>query len=372
MTVPDVSGLTPLITSAAKVESLGDLEELLRIVAAQAKVATGAEYAAIGVIGSHDVLSEFIYDGIDAHQAKLIGHPPVGRGVLGTVVREKKAMVLDEISHHPDSVGFPEHHPEMQSFLGVPVAVGNKVFGNLYLTNKEGGFTDHDLEVTTALSHIAGAAVQTARLQTRLRNIAVVEDRQRIARDLHDSVIQDLFATGLALQGLANSISSEDIAVQLHRAIDTLDESVNALRSFVFELKESSRTPMRLDESLQQLVARMGATYPSRVQLNIEGDVPDDWDDQLVILATEALSNALRHSHAGRVDIDLVVGESEITLRIGDDGDGFDQNETRVGMGLSNMDARAKALGGELTVESQPGKGTVVVARIPLSGVRRG
>lgn len=367
MSASEVSGLTPLITSAAKVIGADDLGQVLQTLAAQAKEATGAEFAAIGVIGSHDVLSEFIYDGIEAHLAEMIGHAPIGRGVLGTVIREKQPIMLDEISKHPDSVGFPEHHPEMHPFLGVPVAVGDEVFGNLYLTNKEGGFTEHDLEIANALSRIAGAAVQTARLQTRLRRVAIVEDRQRIARDLHDSVIQDIFATGLALQSLASRMTDPETTVLLDQAIDTLDHSVNALRSYVFELRESTRGPLGLDERLQQLVSRMGATYPARVELNIEGEAPDEWDEELVILATEALSNALRHSHAANVEVELAITASYLTLRIVDDGDGFDLGAGRLGMGLSNMAARAQALGGWLTVESKPGEGTVVEAQIPVT-----
>src|SRR5690606_17885133 len=107
---------------------------------------------------------------------------------------ENMTIVLEAISDHPDSVGFPANHPAMISFLGVPVAVADRSFGNLYLTDKEGGFNDDDVVAIEALSRIAGAAVQTARLQSRLRRLAVVEERQRIARDLHDSVIQDLFA----------------------------------------------------------------------------------------------------------------------------------------------------------------------------------
>lgn len=367
MSASEVFDLAPLITSAVKVVGGADLGQVLHTLVAQAKEATGAEYAAIGVIGSHDVLAEFIYEGIDPETAGLIGHPPIGRGVLGTVIREKKPIILEEISEHPDSVGFPDNHPEMHPFLGVPVAVGDEVFGNLYLTNKGDGFTERDLEIASALSRIAGAAVQTARLQTRLRRLAVVEDRQRIARDLHDSVIQDLFAIGLSLQGLASRVADAEVTASLDQAIDTLDDAVNALRRYVFELRESSRAPLGLDDRLQQLVSRMGATYPSRVELNIDGDMPNEWDEDLVILATEALSNALRHSHAAHVEVDLAVTPDQMTLKVTDDGDGFDPDEPHPGMGLANMAARARAMGGWLKVESEYGTGTVVEARIPLS-----
>ncbi len=370
MTSADVSGLTPLISSAAAVEGDADLGRVLHTLASQAIAATGARYAAIGVIGEHGALSEFIYDGIEPALARRIGHPPSGKGVLGTVIKERSTIVLDEITSHPDSVGFPANHPPMHSFLGVPVMVGDEAFGNLYLAEKEGGFNERDIDVAEALSRIAGSAVQTARLNTRLRRVAVVEDRQRIARDLHDSVIQDLFAIGLGLQAVAAKLDDDEVVETLDKSIDTLDGAVNALRGYIFELKETTRITVGLDERLQQMVARMGATYPAHVELTVEGSVGEDWDDEVLMLATEALSNALRHSRSDHVDVHLIGGEQELVLRIVDDGVGFERGSERNGMGLANMQARAKALGGGLLVKTEPGGGTTVEARIPVRGTR--
>jgi len=133
----------------------------------------------------------------------------MGRGVLGTITRTGECILIDDIAEHPDSVGFPQHHPTMKSFLGVPVRAGDSVFGNLYLTDKPEPFTEVDKELVESLAVIAGSAVSTARLHERLRGLALVEDRERIARELHDSVIQEIFAVGLSLQVAASQAETK-------------------------------------------------------------------------------------------------------------------------------------------------------------------
>lgn len=369
--MPDRTGITrlaPLISQAASVEGEADLGRVLRTLVTEVMAATGAPYVAMGVIGEHQVLSDFVYEGITKEHADRIGHLPTGRGVLGTVMRENQTIILERISDHPDSVGFPANHPPMEAFLGVPVSVGGETFGNLYLTDKDGGFTDDDIEVVQAMGRIAGAAIQTARLQGRLRQMAVVEDRQRIARDLHDSVIQDLFAVGLGLQGLGTRIEDEAIAGTLNESIDTLDEAVGTLRRYVFELKDVARPALGMDERIQTLVARMGTVYPANVRLTIEDFESRDSDDELLMIVTEALSNALRHSHAKSVEIELVKEGGDQVLRVRDDGVGFEPApSTGTGMGVANMRTRARGLGGELTISGTQTGGTNVEVRIPVS-----
>lgn len=367
----DRAGLTriaPLIAEAASVEGEADLGKVLRTLVAEVMSATGAPYVALGVIGEHQVLSDFVYQGISQELADHIGHLPTGKGVLGTVIRENETIILSSISEHPDSVGFPEHHPPMEGFLGVPVSVGGEAFGNLYLTDKKGGFTEDDVVVVQALSRIAGAAIQTARLQTRLRHVAVVEDRHRIARDLHDSVIQDLFAVGLGLQGLSARVGEAEIAAVLDGSIDTLDEAVNTLRSYVFELKETTRPTVGLDERIQALVARMGSAYPANVRLSLEDFQSRESDDELILIVTEALSNALRHSQAENVEVSLGREGGDLVLQVVDDGVGFETTEiSQGGMGIANMRTRARGLGGNVQIESRTGEGTKVEVRYPVS-----
>ena len=157
---------------------------------------------------------------------------------------DAKPLRLPDLREHPDSFGFPPHHPPMRSFLGVPIRVRDEVFGNLYLTDKTIGevFTDVDEELVVGLAAAAGVAIENARLHARVQEFALVEDRERIARDLHDTVIQRLFATGLSLQGTARLVRTDaDAAVtRIEAAVDDLDLTVKHIRSAIFKL-ESSR-----------------------------------------------------------------------------------------------------------------------------------
>lgn len=368
--VPLVERLSGLVDAAAAVVGEADLSQVLRRLVTEARSATGASYAALGVIGSHGVLTDFIHEGIDRAEAERIGSLPRGRGVLGTVVREKRTIVVDDISEHPDSYGFPEHHPQMKSFLGVPVRAGDEVYGNLYLTEKAGGFGPEDVVLVEALAVIAGSAVNTARLRDRLTAMAVIEDRHRIARELHDTIIQDLFAIGLSLQGQAERAESESASVILSDAVDRLDASVEALRGYIYELRSTEDERPHLGARLQALAERMAAIYPAQVSVLAETvtALSAGLEDQVLRVAQEAISNALRHSGALRVELTLTNSEQGVTLKVADTGAGFDPDSILGGMGLVNMRERMERIGGSLQVISGPGQGTTVIAFIPLPG----
>jgi signal transduction histidine kinase len=255
----------------------------------------------------------------------------------------------------------------MKSFLGVPVASGGRAFGNLYLTEKEGGFTDEDVMLVEALSRIAGAAVTTFRLQDRLRSIAVGEDRERIARDLHDTVIQDLFAVGLALQGISEQVSDTTAAATIEESIDRLDGVVEALRAYIFELRSRSER-RQLDERLQELVARLGSAYPAAVilEIGVAGFDSGQLEDEVVKFVTEALSNALRHSGATEVDVIVDADDDWGHVTVRDNGIGFEVGSPTAGMGLANMTARAARLGGHIDLTSAPYVGTLVEISLPI------
>lgn len=369
MTSPaQVERLSNLISAAAAVVGEVDLDHVLRRLVTEALATTGARYAALGVLGPHGVLSDFIYEGIDDETARTIGSLPQGRGVLGSVVREKKTIVLDDISAHPDSYGFPEGHPAMGSFLGVPLKAGETVFGNLYMTDKSGGFDDNDVILVEALAVIAGSAVSTARLRDRLKATAIVEDRDRIARDLHDSIIQDLFAVGLGLQGLSARVTGESTSAVLDGAVDQLHTVVETLRKYIYELRAADDYREGLSGMLDDLVERMGNAYPTQISLELHGDIDGieiRISEELLKLVTEAVSNALRHSRAGEVTIVAVRDETGLTISIEDDGDGFNLQGVERGMGLINMRERVQRLGGEFHLEAVPGQGTAVSIRLP-------
>jgi two-component system, NarL family, sensor histidine kinase DevS len=365
---PTFDRLSDLIAAAAGVVEQTDLELVLRRLVTEAIAATGARYGALGVIGEYGVLSDFLYEGIPPDDAIRIGLLPTGHGVLGTVIRLNETIRVDQISSHPDAVGFPEHHPPMGSFLGVPVAVGDIAFGNLYLTEKEGGFTEQDVTVVEALSRIAGAAVKTARLQDRLRRVAVVEDRQRIARELHDSVIQEMFAVGLGLQGLALLMDNPQAEATLLDAVDRLDGSVETLRRYIFELKGRGDSRPTLDDRLQEVIARMASAYPTRVRVSMEIDhvVDGPLEDEIVAVVTESLSNALRHASAQKVEVLVIVHQELCEIQVSDDGTGFDVEAASGGMGVENLRARVAKRHGDISISSS-GLGTDLVVTLPVS-----
>lgn len=372
MTAPrSLNRISTLIEASAAVVEETDLDQLLSTLVYEARTATGAGYAALGVLGEHGVLTDFLYEGVTAEVAHRIGRLPSGRGVLGAVIRRNQTLRLSSITDHPEAVGFPEHHPPMRTFLGVPVAAGGEAFGNLYLADMEHEFTEEEVVTVEALSRIAGAAVQTARLQSRLRRLAVVEDRERIARDLHDSVIQDIFAVGLGLQGLAGRVEEPEALEMLEVAIDRLDDAVSSLRGYIFELRRPARMDQGLDHQLQELVSRMGSAYPTRVTLSLDIAAHHDQGrgDEIVKIVAEGLSNALRHSGARMVDVAVTADPNGYRVRIADDGTGFDPERTSRGMGLINMRDRAERLGGSFSIESATGKGTTVEVTLPPDGL---
>ena len=363
-----------LTEAAASVVGTAQLESLLGRLVETARATTGARYAALGVIGEHGTLVEFVYRGIAADTAERIGHIPEGRGVLGVLMRERKAIRLARISDHPDSVGMPEHHPPMETFLGVPVATSEDIFGNLYLTEKPGGFSEEDEVVVGALAAIAGAAVETTRLRTRLARLAVIEDRERIGRDLHDSIIQDLFATGLELQGLSATIGDPGASESLTSAVDRIDSVIESLRRVVADLGRRG-VRSRFEEDLRAHTAQLGRAYEVSVFVSVDPpdlELSNEMADEVMPLVGEAVSNALRHSGTGVVDVSAEMLSDRLVLSVIDQGRGFVLESVERGMGLDNLERRVKRLGGDLSLRSVVGAGTVVEVVLPIGRIPSG
>lgn len=358
-----------MVAGAAEVTATADLSDLLAATAETARETTGAKYAAIGVIGEHGTLIEFIHVGIPDEVAEAIGPLPTGRGVLGTLIIEAKTIRLDRIQDHPDSSGFPANHPPMTAFLGVPVRAGDHVFGNLYLTEKAGGFTHTDEQLVEALAAIAGSAVANLRLQQKLRRLAVVEDRERIARDLHDAIIQDLFAVGLVVQGLASRMDDARDRHDMEEAVERLDSAITELRRFIFDLKPPVWHDRDLATELTRLVHQLAEPYgvQTRVDVNPDlGRVPNDVIDVASQIVREATSNALRHSESPTVEIAAGSGSGFLILTITDRGKGFDPASVESGLGLSSIRSRAEKAGGDTTLHSRLGRGTTVRVLLPI------
>ena len=369
-----VSGVRPerlaaLVEGAAAVTGTSELAEVLAAAVDTARDTTGARYAALGIIGEHGTLVEFIHAGLDPETVQAIGRLPVGRGVLGTLIDEAKTIRLDRIQAHPDSSGFPANHPPMETFLGVPVRVGNRVFGNLYLTEKKGGFTEEDEKLVEALASVAGSAVANVRLQDRLRRSAVVEDRERIARDLHDTIIQDLFAVGLVLQGLAVRLEDDRDSADLEDVVERLDVSMSELRRFIFDLKRPAGDDRDLQIELGRLVRQLAEPYgiPAEVHVGEDlDDVPGELVDTACLIVREATSNALRHSGTSSVEVRADAVTGGVSLSVIDRGSGFDPALPAEGLGLASLRGRAERAGGDFFIRSRPGEGTTVRVVLPL------
>jgi signal transduction histidine kinase len=358
-----------LVAGAAAVAGQTDLTSVLTTTIETAMDLTGAHYGAIGVLDEDGQLMEFIHRGLDAETAEMIGKPPRGRGLLGTITRMGKPVRIDSVREHADSVGFPDHHPVMTSFLGVPLILGNEVFGNLYLTNKAGGFTADDEELVEGLATVAGAAVNTSRLQRRLRRLAVVEDRERIARDLHDAIIQDLFAVGLSLQAANQRVASAEVREVITDTVRRLDDTISSLRRFIFDLHPPIWSRRDLRAEVSELIGHLSEPYPTLTEVTFDGrleGMPTGILDDALQLISEALSNALRHADTDRIGIEVGRDRGELLLVVTDEGRGFDTEAPTGGMGLENIRARAQRAGGEATIQSTPGVGTIVRIRLPV------
>lgn len=342
---------------------------VLRRIAESARELVGARYAALGVIGEDRHLTEFITVGIDSETYAAIGDLPEGHGILGLLIVDPKPLRLPDLTAHPQSYGFPPNHPPMRSFLGVPIRVRNEVFGNLYLTEKEGAdeFTEVDEHLAVALAQAAGVAVDNARLVARVEQLAVLEDRGRIARDLHDKVIQRLFATGLELQTMLPTNAQRDLDERIGRLAGELDNTIREIRNSIFALEVPRERGLRVDIFAAVDLAResLGFAPVLRLEGLIDSLVSDKVAEHLIAVVQEALSNVAQHADASRVEVFVNAGETGLVVRVVDNGRGFPSSPTP-GHGLRNLEERAARLGGTFNASSPPEGGSIIEWRVPL------
>jgi signal transduction histidine kinase len=345
---------------------------VLRRIVESACELLGARYGALGVIGEDRRLVEFITVGVDPETHDAIGHLPEGHGILGLLIVDPKPLRLRDLTAHPQSYGFPPNHPPMRSFLGVPVRVRNAVFGNLYLCEKQGAeeFNEVDEHLAVALATAAGAAIDNARLVQRVEQLAVLEDRGRIARDLHDKVIQRLFAAGLELQTMLPSKAQHDLDDRIALLAAELDDTIREIRHSIFALEAPRERGLRVDIFAAVDSARESLGFAPELRLEglIDSLVSDKVAEHLLAVVHEALSNVAQHAEASRVEVFVEAGkETGLLLRVIDNGRGLPSSPA-LGRGLRNLEERAKGLGGSFSASPAPAGGTVIEWRVPLEG----
>ncbi len=352
------------------------LEKVLEKIVNSARELIGAQYAALGVPNAEGNLETFVYSGMPTELAMQIPHLPEGHGLLGALIHDPRPIRIPRIADDPRSVGFPLHHPPMESFLGVPVLAVGEVLGNLYLTNKltADEFTEYDLELVEMLAAHVAVAIQNARLYEQVGRLAIVDERARIGMDLHDGVIQSIYAVGLILESTRLEIQKNHTAeadTLLENAIVGLNDTIRDIRNFILDLR-----PHRFSGNLEQGLSRLVREFQVNTMVPVTLSVPPDVVAMLstpvvraIFLTTqEALANIARHARASEVSITAQRGSRGVELVIVDNGRGFDPSTIKqaVGHGLANMRARAEDLKGTFKIRSAPGHGTAIYLTFPI------
>jgi len=349
------------------------LDQVLQRIVEIAAHISGARYGALGVVGPDGYLSDFITTGLSAEERERIGALPRGHGLLGLLITVGRPVRVPHITRDPRRIGFPPHHPPMTSLLGVPIRVRNVVVGDLYLTDKEGApeFSEDDQRLIELLAAHAGIAIENARLYAQLRELTTQGERARIGRDLHDGIIQDLYATTLQLEDVASDLEAGQAQDRLLGLAETLSGVIGDVRAYIQGLRAQRFEGRALAEALAALIteAAEGSGPPTTLTLaGVAAPLPEELATALLQFAREALANVARHAQARRAEVRLLSGPDEVLLSVQDDGWGFDlgiaQGEEH--RGLRNLRSRVEEVGGQLTVESVPGVGTTITARVPL------
>jgi signal transduction histidine kinase len=371
--VSDPAKLQALLDAVLVIESDLDLVSLLHQIASSAVELVGAGYGALGVLDPAGTgLLEFVHVGMDAATVNRVGRLPEGRGILGQVIVDPKPLRLANLGDHPGSVGFPDGHPPMRSFLGVPIRVRGQVYGNLYLAEKTGAteFSEEDVQLVSALASAAGIAIENVRLHARVHELSLAEERERIARDLHDTVIQRVYAVALSLQAAQSWTQDPNLRGRLDTAVEDLDETIRQVRTTIFALEPPAGSQSGLRAQILQLCADAVRTLGFEPAFRFNGPVdlvPRPVTAEVVATLREALSNIARHAHAHRVDVVATASADAFHLQVTDDGIGLSGPTRGVGRGLNNMAERAEALGGSCRLASQAEGGTRLDWRVPLS-----
>ncbi|MGD1218312.1 GAF domain-containing sensor histidine kinase [Streptomyces krungchingensis] len=384
------SGLSAVSSALLAMSRHLEVRDVLKTIVASARELLDAQYAALGVPDDHGGFAQFVVDGVSDAQWKAIGPLPRQHGILAAMLHEARPERLADVRKDPRFEGWPSAHPNMSDFLGLPIRDGDEVIGALFLANKVRpsagrgqdvpaprasggcGFTEDDEELLTILAQHAAIALTNARLYERSRELTIAEERSRLAHELHDAVSQKLFSLRLTAQAAAALVDRDPSRAkgELQQVAALAAEAADELRAAVVELRPTALDEDGLVATLRNQIQVLDRAHSARVAFSSRGvrALPAAQEEALLRVAQEALHNALRHSGAARVDVTLEKHGPGAVLRVTDDGSGFEPAAIRSAgrhLGLVSMRDRASGVGGNLTVESAPGKGTTIEMEVP-------
>jgi signal transduction histidine kinase len=363
-----------------------DMGIVLQKVVDLSRELVGARFGALGVIDPESKsYQQFITSGVTDPQRKSIGHPPRGMGIFGKMIEEGEPLLLDNLAEDESAYGFPSHHPEMNSLIGVPIKTKGKVIGNLYLTEKSDPFNpnsgdrhkfdEEDLRILELFATQAAIAIENARLYRQVQQLAVLEERQRFGMDLHDGVIQSIYAVGLMLEDIQRRVKNDPDAAAdgITTAGESLNTAIRDIRNYILDLRPQHFQGRNIVQGMEELARALRANTFMDVNLEIT-DVDSDWISpektvEILHIAQEALANVQKHAQASQVDIGLRFLNGRLHLEIFDNGITIRSQDlhTKVGNGLVNMQERAASLEGEITIGPRLEGGTEVCLTVPIN-----
>lgn len=370
---PDLlSGLAEMAVTSELLAGSEDLSDTLQRLAHRAREVTGADFAAISTFDETGIMTRFIYAGISEDQARRLGDPPRGRGLLGELAERDRPFRLADVQAYSGYTGWPAGHPDMCAFLGAPIRANGRTIGSLYMTRDRGRepFSEAEESAAAVLALQGAVSLATGLARERRGRLYVLEERGRIAHDLHDGTIQALYAIGLECDSLSNR---EDFPGEAREAfaaaVTRINDLIADMRGYIFMLETG--TPAAEPELTRDLafVIRQIVSPAIASVVNISAAALQELSareaEDLLYIAREALSNCVRHGAPSKVAIDLRQSEDATILTVQDNGVGFDLATARRGLGRVTMQTRADRLGATLTLIGIPGMGATVRVSIP-------
>lgn len=373
------SGLAAVSSALLAMNRQMEVRDVLKTIVASARELLDAEYAALGVPDDHGGFAQFVVDGVSDEQWRAIGPLPRQHGILAAMLHKAEPERLADVREDPRFEGWPDAHPDMSDFLGLPVRDGDETLAALFLANKRCpkpgggcGFTAEDEELLRTLAQHAAIALTNARLYERSRELTIAEERSRLAHELHDAVSQKLFSLRLTAQAAAALVDRDPARAkdELQQVAALAAEAADELRAAVVELRPAALDEDGLVHTLRTQIQVLDRAHTARVTFDSTGvrALPAAQEEAVLRVAQEALHNALRHSGAALVTVSLLRSGHGARLTVTDDGRGFDpKNVRRAGrhLGLVSMRDRSAGVGGTLTVTSAPGRGTTIEMEVP-------